>query len=169
MVFESWKAAAVAPRTLREGLQYLRHSQTATAKKNTLQVHLRQISPLKTDFLTYKTQSISEGPRSSIDSNSSCSCCGKRVDLASHSATQQDSAGHGPCLLPFELAALVVCVGRTRHARKLVSTFSRKLKILKCTYVSYVSQRNLCVACMCRACKKCCTSRPYGRPQRPSR
>ena len=54
-----------------------------------------------------------EGPRSSIDSNSSCSCCETRVHLATHRTPIQlpsriQGGMHPASILPFELAAVVV-------------------------------------------------------------
>ena len=67
-----------------------------------------------------------EGPRSSIDSNSRCSCCETRVDLAIHTTPIQlpsriQGATRPASTLSFELAAVVVSVGRTGPARRLCS------------------------------------------------
>ena len=116
---------------------------------------------------------LPEGPRSAIDSHSSCSCCEPRTDLATHRTLVQvpsriQGAMHPATTLSFQLAALVVSVGRTRPANSF--TFRRKMNTWKGMYVLYTSsQRNLWVACMCRACETCRTSRPYGRPHRSSR
>ena len=83
--------------------------------------------------------------RSSIDSNSSCSCCVNRVDLATHrTPTQLPSRIQGAMrpasALSIELATLliVVWIGRTRRARRLKSQLfarKKKTKIMECTYL----------------------------------
>ena len=82
---------------------------------------------LNNAFSTNKPDIFPEGPPpSSIDLNSSCSCCETRVDLANHRIPIQlpsrvQGAMHPASTLSFELADLVVSVGGTPLACTLKS------------------------------------------------
>ena len=118
-------AAAVAPLTLREGLLPSTHKQQRQKAKVRcffFQFSFMKHPHLKNAFFDVRNPEIfRRGPRSSIDSNSSCSFRENRVDVATRRTTIQppsriQATMHPASTSSVELAA-VVCVGRTRPAR----------------------------------------------------
>ena len=141
------------------------HTETSRVKLHIyfiFSIFSHEASPLENAFFVIKKpRNISPrtlGPRFSIDSNSSCSRCEKRTDLASHKTPCKPQDTRHPCsysyragflgdmhpastLLSFELAALliVVYVGRTRPARGFkFLLFAEKTKKNVPMYVSCV-------------------------------
>ena len=143
MLWSVGVGAAVAPVVTRRDFTICRLGRDRRQSPNSRQIAsgtLAQCEHEPTDF--------PEGPRSSIDPNSSCGGCENRVDPATHRTPLQrpgriQGAMHPASTFSSELAAPVVVSENSSRSLVKVSTFRRLILLLNNEiYVRVIRHRN---------------------------